>query len=131
MRTWKKITAAAYQTILSSGIVTERTKYICKYCLNHVTRRTKENVRDNPILEITDSDDETGTCDRFIDLTIELQRIISPDITALYNQRKLKGCVCYIFASLSLSLNEGTCQAKKNVFYFSGKALFVLEKIKF
>ena len=30
-----------------------------------------------------------------------------------------------------LSLNESTCQAKKNVFYFALKALFVLEKIKF
>ena len=79
---------------------------------------------------MTDSDDETVTCDRFVDLKIQLQRIISPDITALYNQRKLKGCVRYIFASLSLSLNEGTCQAKKNVFYFSGKALLVFEKIK-
>ena len=30
-----------------------------------------------------------------------------------------------------LSLNDSTCQAKKNVFYFISKDLFVLEKIKF
>ena len=30
-----------------------------------------------------------------------------------------------------LSLNESICQTKKNVFYFTSKALFVLEKIKF
>ena len=43
----------------------------------------------------------------------------------------LKGCVHYICASLYLSLNKSTCQTKKNVFYFTSKALFVLEKIKF
>ena len=43
----------------------------------------------------------------------------------------LKGCVCYIFASLFLSLNESTCQTRKNGFYFTWEALFVLEKIKF
>ena len=43
----------------------------------------------------------------------------------------LKGFVCYIFASLLLGLNESTCQMKKNVFYFTSKPLFVLEKIKF
>ena len=30
-----------------------------------------------------------------------------------------------------LSLNESTCQTKKNTFYFTSKALFVLKKIKF
>ena len=43
----------------------------------------------------------------------------------------LIGCVCYIFASLFLGLNESTCQIKKNVFYFTSKPLFILEKIKF
>ena len=38
--------------------------------------------------------------------------------------------VRYIFASLLLSLKESTCQTRKNVFYFTLKALFVLEKIK-
>ena len=45
-------------------------------------------------------------------------------------QAELKGCVRYIFASSFLSLSETTCQTKKNVFYFTSKALFVLEKIK-
>ena len=30
-----------------------------------------------------------------------------------------------------LSLNESTCQTRKNVFYFTSKAFFILEKIKF
>ena len=30
-----------------------------------------------------------------------------------------------------LSLNKSTCQTRKNVFYFTSKALFVREKIKF
>ena len=30
-----------------------------------------------------------------------------------------------------LSLNESTCQTKKNAFYFTSEALFILEKIKF
>ena len=30
-----------------------------------------------------------------------------------------------------LSLNGSSCQTRKNVFYFTSKALFVLEKIKF
>ena len=30
-----------------------------------------------------------------------------------------------------LSLNESTCEARKKVFYFTLKALFILEKIKF
>ena len=30
-----------------------------------------------------------------------------------------------------LSLNESTFQTRKNVFYFTSKALFVLKKIKF
>ena len=30
-----------------------------------------------------------------------------------------------------LSVNESTCQTRKNAFYFTSKALFILEKIKF
>ena len=30
-----------------------------------------------------------------------------------------------------LSLKKSTCQTRKNVFYFTSKALFVLQKIKF
>ena len=41
-----------------------------------------------------------------------------------------KGCVGYIFASLFLDLNESTCQTRENVFYFTSKVLFVLDKIK-
>ena len=50
----------------------------------------------------------------------------------IYNRKYfLKGCVRYIFASLFLDLNEFTCQMKKNVFYFTSKPLFVLEKDRF
>ena len=43
----------------------------------------------------------------------------------------IEDCVRYIFASLLLSLNESTGQTRKNVFYFTSKAPFILEKIKF
>ena len=50
----------------------------------------------------------------------------------IYNRKYFpKGCVPYIFASLFLGLNECTFQMKKNVFYFTSKPYFVLEKIKF
>ena len=42
-----------------------------------------------------------------------------------------KGCVRYICASLYLSCNESTGQTRKNAFYFTSKALSILEKIKF
>ena len=44
---------------------------------------------------------------------------------------KLLKVVSITFVLVFLNLNEGTCQTKKNVFYFTSKALFVLEKIKF
>ena len=44
----------------------------------------------------------------------------------------LKGCVRYIFASLFfMSKRESTCETRKNAFYFTSKALFVFEIIKF
>ena len=42
-----------------------------------------------------------------------------------------KGCVCYIVLVCFVCLKESTCETKKNVFYFTSKALFVLEIIKF
>ena len=42
-----------------------------------------------------------------------------------------KGCVCYILASFFLSLKDSTCQTRKNAFYFTSRALFILDKIKF
>ena len=43
----------------------------------------------------------------------------------------LKGCVCYIFASLfSMSKRQHSLN-KENIFYFTSKAIFVLEIIKF
>ena len=42
----------------------------------------------------------------------------------------VKGCVRCIFGSLFLGLNESTSQMKKNVFCFTSKTYFVLEKIE-
>ena len=41
----------------------------------------------------------------------------------------IKGCIRYIL--LVLCLKESTCETRKNVFYFTSKALFVIEIIKF
>ena len=46
-------------------------------------------------------------------------------------QLVIKGCVHYILVDCFLDLNESTCQTRENAFYFTSKALFVLEKIKF
>ena len=42
-----------------------------------------------------------------------------------------KSCVHYILASLFLSLKDSTYETKKNIFYFTSRALFVPEKIEF
>ena len=72
------------------------------------------------------------------DRSVEFKRIkqsnYNENKTEIYVEREqldIKGCVHYIFASLFLGLNESTCQMKKNVFYFTSKPLFILEKIKF
>ena len=44
---------------------------------------------------------------------------------------ELKRCARYIFACLILGLKESFCETRKNIFYFTSKALFFLEKIKF
>ena len=51
----------------------------------------------------------------------------------VFNKKIMKviGCVRYIFASFFSFLNGSTCQIRKNVFYFTSKALSVLEKTKF
>ena len=49
----------------------------------------------------------------------------SPDLECLKVVSATFLLVCF------LSLNESTCQTRKNVFCFALKALFVLEKIKF
>ena len=43
---------------------------------------------------------------------------------------ELKGSVRYIFATLFLGLKESFCETRKNIFYFTQKDLFILEKIK-
>ena len=69
---------------------------------------------------------------RTLNLAVSHEEINGVDwISVRINSGKLKGCVHYIFASLCLGLNESTCQIKKNVFYFTSKPLFVLEKMKF
>ena len=44
---------------------------------------------------------------------------------------EFKGCVCYILLVCFVCLKESTCETRKNVFYFTSKAFFVLEIIKF
>ena len=39
--------------------------------------------------------------------------------------------IAKLFNEYFLSLKERTCQTKKNAFYFTSKALLILEKIKF
>ena len=46
-------------------------------------------------------------------------------------EKVLTGCVRYIFDSLFVCVKESTCETRKNVFYFTSKALFILEIIKF
>ena len=53
-------------------------------------------------------------------------RVISG--TIIGEKQILKLC---IFTSLFLSLSESTCLTWANVLYFTSKALFVLDKIKF
>ena len=51
-------------------------------------------------------------------------------VVTSYNQ-----CLKVVSATFSLvcflSLKKSTCETRKNIFYFTSKALFVLEKIKF
>ena len=58
------------------------------------------------------------------------------------HEKHLYALICEVFKGLKvvsatfllrcfLSLNESTCQTRKKFFYFTSKALFVLEKIKF
>ena len=47
----------------------------------------------------------------------------------VHEKRNLK-VACPTFVLVCLSLNESTCQTRKNI-HFTSKALFVLDKIKF
>ena len=47
------------------------------------------------------------------------------------SNKKLKVVSTTFLLVCFLSLNKNTCQSRKNVFYFTSKALFVHEKIKF
>ena len=42
-----------------------------------------------------------------------------------------EGCVHYTLLICFVCLKESTCETKKNVFYFTSKALFVLDITKF
>ena len=37
----------------------------------------------------------------------------------------------FLLVCFFISVNKRTCQTRKNAFYFTSKALFILEKIKF
>ena len=44
---------------------------------------------------------------------------------------KLKSCIYYILLVCFLSWKESSCETRKNVFYFTSKALFLFGNIKF
>ena len=48
-----------------------------------------------------------------------------------YALNGIKGCVCYIFASLFCMSKSELFRNKENAFYFTSKALLLLEIIKF
>ena len=84
----------------------------------------------------------TVSVEEFIKLNANVDMIIKNEICGI----KFKDCKCCLeYTNIKddlkvvsatfvlvcfLVLNESTCQTKKNVFYFTSKALFVLEKIK-
>ena len=63
----------------------------------------------------------------------ELYNLIYPRLfTESEMQTFFKNLVSATFLLVCfLSLHESTCQTRKNAFYFTLKALFILEKIKF
>ena len=58
-------------------------------------------------------------------------RVICVIYIILHNQLCLKVVSATFLLVCFLSLNESTCQTRKNVFYFPSNALLVPEKIKF
>ena len=52
-------------------------------------------------------------------------------IYQLLQKMNLKVASATFWLVCFLSLNESTCQTRKNAFYFPSKALFVLDKINF
>ena len=70
--------------------------------------------------------------EKLLGVTIDSELTFENHITELCIKvsKKLKGCVRYIFACLKecfVCLKESTCETRKNIFYFTSKALFVLE----
>ena len=53
------------------------------------------------------------------------------NITKIVLLNSLKGYIRYIFAILLLSLKVSTFEKRKNVSYFTSKAIFVLEILRF
>ena len=68
---------------------------------------------------------------KYLCYTLKKNQIHIPKTCKTFPKKTLKGCVCYIYAGLCLGLNESNCQMKKNVFYFTSKPLFFLEKSNF
>ena len=62
---------------------------------------------------------------------LQFVMILTGKIQPAIDQMIVKGYVCYIFAGLFFKSNGSTCQARKNIFYFTSKALFILKKTKF
>ena len=48
-----------------------------------------------------------------------------------YFKNDIRGCVCYILLICFVCLKESACKTRKNDFYFTSKALVILEIINF
>ena len=72
-----------------------------------------------------------GLTDDLVDTTLTVEKKCSTNFTEQQKKFYLKVVSTTFLLVCFLSLNESTCQTRKNVFYFTSKALFVLEKIKF
>ena len=62
---------------------------------------------------------------------IEGYQELKKEIKRMWNIRSIKGCLHYIFASLFCLSKKEDFSRNKNVYYFTSKALLVLEMIRF
>ena len=58
-------------------------------------------------------------------------KVLTPFKIKIIEKPRFEGCVRYIFTSWFLSLKQSTCENMNKILYFTSKALFFLEKIKF
>ena len=69
--------------------------------------------------------------DKYSIYIIHLQSLCTDKSYSEKEKSKLEVSVCYIFTGLLCMSKKRTCETRNNVFYFTMKALFFLEIIKF